>query len=468
MTILTHTVVAGDKVDRTQRPVAKPTPTIHLPEIQKTKLKNGLGIWLVEAHELPTVAFNLVVQAGSDHDPLSEPGLASMTADMMDEGTKTRTSLQISEEIDSVGASLGVSSSFDGTFVTLSTLAKYLGESLEIFADVIVHPTFPEKDFQRLRKQRLTSLIQQKDQPPMIATNAFYRILYGTDHPYGNNPIGTEASLNALTTKDVLSFYHNFIRPNNATLIVVGDAKLSDISSRLEKLLGDWQPGDVAGFTVPPPHRREKMEVYLIDKPGAPQSEVRIGYPSLPRSTPEFFQVTVMNRILGGQYSSRINLNLRERHGYTYGANSSFRFLKGVGPFTASGGIVTEKTDSALVEFLHEINTMRDKGMTPDELLFARKGLLGNFALAFETPAQIAGGLQNIILYGLPENYYNTYLQNIEGVSLDDVQGVAQKYLDASRMAVVVVGDLAKIKDGIAALKLGNIVLCDVDGRPLP
>ncbi|MBI1804612.1 MAG: insulinase family protein [Ignavibacteriae bacterium] len=463
-----QTVSADDKIDRTQRPTGKPAPKIHLPEIQKATLKNGLMVWLVEDHELPTVAFNLVMNAGADHDPLAQPGLASITADMMDEGTKARSALQISEELDAVGASLGTSSNLDGSYVTLNTLSKYLPKSLDVFADVVAHPTFPDKEFQRIRKQRLATLLQQKDQPPAIATNAYYYLLYGSNHPYGNNPSGSEASLNVMATSDLVAFYQKYLRPNNAILIVVGDTKLAEITSRLESALADWQPGDVASLTVPPPPVQDKMHVYLIDKPGAPQSEVRIGYPSLPRSTPDFFPVTVMNRILGGQFSSRINMNLRERHGYTYGAGTSFRFLKGIGPFTASGGIVTEKTDSSLIEFMHEINTMWEKGMSSEELSFAKKGLLGNFALAFETPAQIAGALQNVILYGLPENYFNTYLQNIDAVSLDDVQRVAKKYLDASKMAVVVVGDLARIKEGVAALKLGDIVLCDIDGHPIP
>ena len=210
------------------------------------------------------------------------------------------------------------------------------------------------------------------------------------------------------------------------------------------------------------------MRVYLIDKPDAPQSEVRIGYPALARSTPDYFPVVVMNRMLGGQFTSRVNLNLREKHGFTYGAFTSFRFQKGIGPFVAQGGIVSEKTDSALVEFIAEINLMKEKGMSPEELEYAKKGMVGNFALSFETNAQIAGSLQNIVLYGLPEDYYRNYLVNIEGVKLDEVQRVAKQYLDASTMAVVVVGDLAKIRDQIAALKLGELVTCDPDGKPLP
>jgi len=456
----------GEDIDRTKRPKGKPAPKIQLPEIQKATLKNGLAVWLVEYHELPTVAFNLVIQAGSDHDPLAQPGLASMTADMLDEGTKTRNSLQISDEVESIGASFATNSNWDGSFMTMSTLTKYMDKALEVFTDVLTNPTFPQKEFNRIQKQRLTALLQQRDQPIAIANNAFSYILYGASHPYGNNPTGTEASLKSMTTSDLVKFYQTNYRPNNGTLIVVGDVKLNDLTSRLETALGGWQPADVPAYSVPQPKAVDKIQVYLIDKPGAPQSEIRIGYPSLARSTPDFFPVVLMNRMLGGQFTSRINLNLRERHGYTYGARSVFSFQKGIGPFTASAGVVTEKTDSSLHEFLFELNLMHDKGMTDDELAFVKKGVLGNFALNFETAAQIAGALQNIALYGLPEDYYQNYLQNIYAVSLGQVNGVARKYLGMSTMAVVVVGDLAKIKEGVAALRMGDIVLCDLDGKP--
>ncbi len=461
------TAYAGDAIDRTKRPAAKPAPKVMLPQIQKATLPNGLQVWLVEQNELPTVALNLVIQAGSDHD-MNQPGLSSMTADVLDEGTKSRTSLQIAEEIESLGANFGTSSSLDGSFITLNTLTKHLDRALDVFADVLTNPTFPPKEFERLRKQRLTGLIQQRDQPVAIANNAYSYILYGSGHPYGNNPIGTEASLKAMTVDDLSKFYKTYYRPNNATLIVVGDVKMNQITASLEKNLAGWQKGDVPSFTVPEPRQVDKMRVYLVDKPGAAQSEVRIGYPALARSTPDFFPVVVMNRLLGGQFTSRINLNLRERHGYTYGARSGFTFQKGVGPFTASGAIVTAKTDSALREFLNEIDLMHQKGMSAEELEFVKKGLIGAFALSFETPSQIAGSLQNIVLYNLPEDYYQNYLQNIDAVPLGEVSRVSQKYLDASKMAMVVVGDLAKIKDGIAAMKFADLVMCDVDGKQLP
>ncbi len=467
-TFVLVTAFAGEDVDRTKRPVGKPAPKVALPEIQKATLKNGLKVLLVEHHELPTVAFNLVIQAGSDHDPVTQPGIASVTADLLDEGTKNRDALQISEGIESIGASFSTNSSLDGSSVTLSTLTKHVDKALDIFADVVTNPTFPEKDFERLRKTRVAALTQQRDQPTAIANNAFAYLLYGPNHPYGNNPSGTEASFSAMTTAELKKFYSTYYRPNNATLLVVGDVKLSTITSKLETMLADWKQGEVPAFSLPEPKPADKMRVYLVDKPGAPQSEVRIGYPALARNTPDFFAVNEMNQMLGGQFSSRINLNLREKHGYTYGARSGFRFNKGVGPFTAQGGIVTEKSDSALREFLNEINLMRDKGMADDELGFVKKGMLGNFALSFETPSQIAGALQNIVLYGLPEDYFNNYLQNVDAVTLDDVNRVAMQYLDASKMVMVVVGDLSKIKESIVAQNFGEVILCDIDGKPLP
>jgi len=468
MALMTIAATGGEELDRTKRPVSKPAPKVTMPEIQKATLQNGLKIELVEHHELPTVAFNLVIQAGSDHDPVTQPGIASMTADLLDEGTKSRDALQISEGITSIGAAFATNSSPDGSFVTLSTLTKHMDKALDIFADVLVNPVFSEKDFERIKKIRLTALMQQRDQPVTIANNAYAYLLYGPNHPYGNNPNGSEASVKGMTTEDLKKFYSTYYRPNNATLIVVGDVKLKDITSKLESILSGWKPADVPPYSLPDPKPADKMRVYLVDKPGAPQSEVRIGYPALARSTPDFFPVELMNRMLGGQFSSRINLNLREKHGYTYGARSGFGYRKGVGPFTAQGGIVTEKTDSAMREFLNEIHLMKDKGLSKEELDFVKKGFVGNFALSFETPAQIAGALQNIVLYGLPDNYYNSYLQNMDAVSLDDVNRVATRYLDASQMTMVVVGDLSKIKAGITSANFGDVILCDLDGKPLP
>ena len=465
--VMTTITLSGEDIDRTKRPTGKAAPVVQLPAIQKTTLKNGLRVWLVEQHKVPYVAFNLVIQAGSDQDPVTTAGLASLTSDMLDEGTKMRDALKIAADLEKIGANLNTGANLDFSSVTLGTLSKYLDQALDIYTDVIANPGFPQKDLERLRKQRLTQLLQQKDSPVAVANNVYNYVLYSDRHPYGNNAIGNEASLKAFTSDDLRKFYDSYYRPNNATLIVVGDVSLNDLTAKLEKGLADWRAGDVKVNPVPAPKPVEKMRVYLIDKPDAAQSEIRIGYPSLARSTPDFFAVQLLNRMLGGQFTSRINLNLREKHGYTYGARSNFQMQKGVGPFTASSGVVTAKTDSSLIEFMHELNLMHDKGMTEEELAYAKKGAIGNFALTFETPAQIANSLANIVVYNLPEDYYRNYLLNLDAVKLDEIQNVAKKYLDTSHMAVVVVGDLAKIKEGVVKLNLGEVVVCDVNGNPL-
>jgi zinc protease len=465
MTITAGTAAAQDRIPV---PKGKPAPKVEVPSIQKTKLSNGLSVWLIEHHELPVVAFNLVLQSGSANDPLAAPGLASMTSDVLDEGTPTRDALKISDELESIGANLGVSSGTDGAFVSLRTLTKHLDKALAVYADVISSPVFPQKEFDRLKSQRLASLMQQKDQPTAIAGNAFAHILYTAKHPYGLNSMGTTASVEAMTREDLVAFYNAYYRPGNATLIVVGDVKRDGLIAKLETLFAGWKDAPVAAFNVPAPEPVRARKVYLIDKPGAPQSEIRIGYPALARSTPDYFPVFLMNRMLGGQFASRINMNLREKRGFTYGARSGFSFNKGVGPFTASAGVMAEKTDSSLIEFLYEIDLMREKGMTDDEMSFVKKGLIGNFALNFETPSQLASMMQNIILYGLPDDYYSTYLQNIEKVTPVDVLRVSKQYLDTSKMALVVVGDLGTIRPGIEASKLGEIVVCNTDGDPLP
>jgi len=453
------------ELDRTIRPKGQGTLRIDLPDIQKATLKNGLKVWLVEQHELPIVAFNLVLQSGTDHDPLDKPGLASLTADMLDEGTTTRTALQIAEELDFIGANLGINAFTDGTTITLNTLTKHLDKALAVYSDVIVNPTFPAKEFERVREQRLTSLLQQKDRPGVIASLVFNKILYGEKHPYGQNPGGTESSLRTMTRDDLVKFFSTYYRPNNATLLIVGDVKMQKILKELNTLFAAWKPAAIPALNFPQTPATTQRTIYLVDKPAAAQSEIRIGYPAASRTSPDFFALTVMNTVLGGQFTSRLNMNLREKHGYTYGARSAFTFNKQPGPFVASAAVVTAKTDSSLREFFYEIEKMRAEGMTAEELEFTKKSLTGTFARNFETPGQIAGALQNLVLYNLPDDYYEKYLQNINAVSLEDVRRVASRYLNTERMAVVVVGDKKTVREGLARLNFGEVVLADTEGN---
>lgn len=454
------------QLDRSVRPNPLPVPRISLPAIEKATLSNGLPVWLVEQHALPQVAFNLVLQSGSDQDPEGGSGAATLTAELLDAGTNTMDVMQIAERLEFLGASLSFRAGTDATFGSMLTLRKHLEESLALFADELTGPAFPESEFERIKKQRVTALMQQKDRPSTIATIAFMHVLYGADHPYGNDALGTESSMTHLKREDIVAFYQKHYRPNNGTLIVVGDVTMDDLIPRLEKALGSWHPVPVELRVPPPAPPIDRRCIYLIDKPGSPQSEIRIGCTALPRATPDYFAVTVMNRILGGQFSSRINLNLRERRGYTYGARSAFLFLKQPGPFVASGGFVSTKTDSSVEQLLAEIDRLHREGVTSEELEFSKKGLSGSFALSFETISQVAGALQNIVLYGLPDDYYGRYLENIEHVTLEDVRRVAAKTLDPSHMVILVVGDARSVKGGLSQLALGEVRMLDTEGNP--
>lgn len=462
---LQSSTTAQGTLDRTVRPKLGPTPEVRLPKIQKAELPNGLKVWLVEAHKVPIVAFNLVLFAGSERDPLSTPGIASMTAAMIQEGTPTRTSLQIAAELDAIGATMNVASQTDFAGASLNCLTKHLDAALAVYGDVLTHPTMPENEFARVKNDRLTSLLQQKDRPTTIASMAFGKILYGSTHPYGNDVSGTEQSIKGLTLEDLVRFYQTYYRPNNATLVVVGDVTMESMLPRLGKAFSDWKKTDVPEFGTFVTPSIETRKVYLVDKPGAAQSEIRIGYPALARSTPDFFSVNLMNTILGGQFTSRLNSNIRERRGFSYGVRSMFQFNRLPGPFVASGGVQTAKTDSALQEFLREIDLMREKGITAEELEYAKNRTKGVFVAGFETPTQIAAALVNIVVYKLPDDYFVNYLKNFDAVSLADVQRVAKQYLDSSKMAIVVVGDVKTIRPGIEQMKFAPVVVSDVNGN---
>jgi zinc protease len=462
---LQSTLFAQNDLDRTQKPALGPTPTVRLPRIQRAELPNGLHIWLVENHRLPLIACNLVVFAGSEREPLNSPGLAAFTASMLQEGTAKRTSLEIADAIDGLGASIRVFAQADYASASLESLSKHLDAALDVYADVLTNPTFPETEFARIKNDRLTAILQQKDRPTTIASVAFSRVLYGANHPYGNDITGTEQSVTAMTREDLVKFYQTYYRPNNATLIVYGDATLATLVPKLIQKLGSWQNAPIPAVPGFPEPAQMTRKLYIVDKPGSPQSEIRIGYPALSRSTPDFFSANLMNTILGGMFTSRLNSNIRERRGFSYGVRSGFQYTRLPGPFVASGGVHTAKTDSSLQEFLKEIDLMREKGLTAAELEAAKNRTKGVFATSFEMPQQIAASLVNLVVYNLPDDYFQNYLKSVDAVTLDDVQRVAKQYLDTSKMAIVVVGDAKVIRPGIEAMNFAPIVTADVNGN---
>jgi predicted Zn-dependent peptidase len=452
--------------DRTKPPELPALGRLTLPPVTRRQLDNGLEILVVEHHELPLVDMILVVKTGGEGDPPSKPGVATLMASMLDEGAGRRTSLDIADQEAFLGVQVGTGSGWDQSTVSLHAPVAVLDSAMALFADVALRPTFPVSDLERLRKERLTELLQLKDRAPQIADRAYAAILYGERHPYGRPLTGTEASTRVITRADVQRFYQTYFRPNNATLIVVGDVTANDVEQRVRTLFGSWARGNVAPTQFAEPPAGLATAIYLIDKPGAPQSSVRIGSIGVPRSTDDYFSILVMNTILGGAFTSRLNNNLRETHGYTYGAGSGFAMRRSAGPFTARAEVVGAKSDSSLIEFMKELRAIRETVPDP-ELEKAKRYLQLQLPGEFETTGDIASQLIPVVVHGLPLDYYNSYVQRIENVTAGDVQRVAERYVDPSKFAVVVVGDRKAIEAGLRALNIGEISVRDITGQPV-
>ena len=457
-------VIAQQAPDRTHPPQPGPPPTLRLPAIQKQQLSNGLPVWIVEMHKVPVAQINLIVLSGTSDDPAGKFGAASMTAAMLEEGAGARTSLEIADAIDFLGADLAAASGVDSSAVRLHVPVARLGDALPIMGDVLQRPTFPNDELERLRQQRLTSILQGRDDPPTIAAVTFARVLYGRTHRYGTPQFGTAATVKSMTTADLKAFYTSAVRPDNAVLLAAGDVSAASLLPRLEATFGAWKPAGAphAAAKISEAAEPTSRQIYLVDKPGAPQSQIRIGWIGVPRSTPDYFPIQVMNTILGGSFSSRLNMNLREQHGYTYGASSQFDYRLSAGPFVAAAGVQTDKTADALKEFFNELNGIR-KPVPAEELARAKNYIALRYPGAFETTGDISRRLEDAIVYHLPADYFATYVQHIQAVTGADVQRVAEKYIQPDKFAVVVVGDRQKIEAPIKALNLAPIKVVTVD-----
>jgi predicted Zn-dependent peptidase len=463
--ILQSTAIAqGVSIDRSHAPALGPPPKVSLPPIITRELPNGLKLMIVEQHELPLVDFVLLVGSGGTVNPPGKAGVANLTASMLTEGTTGRSSLEISDQVAYLGIGLNANSNWDATTITLHTPRFQLDSSLALLADVALRPSFPTNEFERIRKNRLTDLIQLKDRPTSIANQAYAAILYGPSHPYGQSLIGNESSIQSLSAGDLVTFYRTHFFPNNSTLIIVGDVNPAQIEQKIAGLFGSWQRGTTPTYQLTEPPKATTTTVFLVDKPGAAQSSFRIGSIGVPRSTKDYFALSVMNTILGGSFTSRLNQNLRETHGYTYGARSNFDMRRSAGPFTASAEVVSAKTDSALVEFLKELNAIRDT-VPATELVKTKRYLQLGQPADFETSQQIAAALVPVALYNLPLDYYNNYVQSIETVTQGDVQRVARGYIDPGSLTIVVVGDRQSIEAGLKAVNAGPLSLRDFSGQ---
>ncbi|MBI2795197.1 MAG: insulinase family protein [Gemmatimonadetes bacterium] len=460
-------------VVRAQGPIPTAPPALGklnaltLPPTTRSTLPNGLRLMVVRKADLPLVDFLLVIRSGAESDPADRGGVATLTADLLDEGTTTRTALDIADQQAYLGVQLGTSAGFDQSTVVLHTPRAQLDSALALFADVVLRPSFAPADFDRLKKDRMTQLLQVKDRGTVIADRVFPAVVYGPEHPYGRPTNGTEASTTSLTRDDVARFYATYYRPNNATLIVVGDVEPAAIAARIAALLGGWSRAAVPGMRRVRPEAAAPSTIHLVDKPGAAQSSLRAGALGAPRSTPDYFPLQVMNTILGGPFTSRLNRTLREEKGYTYGAVSRFEFRRDVGPWLARSEIMTAKTDSALLIVMAELGRIREP-VPADELDKARQYLVKQMPEQFETTRDIAARLVPVALYGLPTDYYNRYAERVEAVTAADVQRVARRYIDPRTLQVVIVGDRSKIEAGLAATRVAPIVRRDLEARPVP
>ncbi|OFV91047.1 MAG: hypothetical protein A3H95_00400 [Acidobacteria bacterium RIFCSPLOWO2_02_FULL_64_15] len=458
------TLVAQQAPDRTRPPQPGAPPSLALPAIQKQQLSNGLPVWIVESHEVPVAQVNLVVLSGTGDDPAGKFGVGSLAAAMLEEGAAARSSLEIADAIDFLGADLDVTSGSDSSAVRLHVPVARLGDALPIMADVALRPTFPSAELERLRAERLTNILQARDDPATINATAYARVLYGPTHRYGTSGAGTAATLRSISTDDLRAFYAAAFQPRNAALVVVGDVTPARVLPLLEASFGRWTTSAPAPAPARLPNAPQHALriIYLVDKPGAPQSQIRIGWIGVPRSTPDYFPIQVMNTILGGSFSSRLNLNLRERNGYTYGASSSFDMRLSAGPFAAAAGVQTDKTSEALKEFINELNAIA-RSVPDDELRRAKNYVALRYPANFESTGDISRQLENMLVYRLPEDYFSNYVANVEAVTAADVLRVARRYIQPNRFAFVITGDRQVIEPGIAALKLGEIRMMTID-----
>jgi zinc protease len=442
--------------DRSTRPAVGEAPDVVLPELQQFTLANGMRVVLMEKRDLPLVQLNLVLDAGSVRDDAARTGVASLTAAMLDEGAAGMTSLEIADAFEMMGARFGIGAGTHTASLTLRAPSPRLPDALRLAADIVLRPEFPAHELDRLRTERITSLIRRHDDPGSIASALFDATLYGGEHPYGRGGFGTDASLRAITVADLRAFHRAYYRPNNTTAIVVGDIDAATARRLLEDAFGGWQRGDVPPVRVRDAQQVTGRTVYIVDMPGAAQSVVRLGRIGVPRSTRDYYALEVMNVILGGSFTSRLNQNLREDKGYSYGASSGFSYLPAAGPWVASSAVQTQSTGPALGEFMNELRGMHQP-FPADEVERARNFLAMRYPAGFQSVGGIAGRLADMVIYDLPADYFNRYVDSVLAVTNADVERVARQYIDPDNVAIFVVGDRQVIEQQVRDQNLGPI-----------
>jgi zinc protease len=456
--------------DRSSLPQPGAPPATKFPELERATLSNGLKLILARRAAIPQVRFDLLLDAGFASDQSAIPGTASLAMAMLDEGTARRTSIQISDQLAQLGANLGTGSKLDVSTISLEALKENLDASLDIYGDVILHPVFPRTDFERLKKQRLAQIQQEKADPVGLALRVFPALLYGAGHAYSNpwTGSGTEESTTRIKRDDLVRFHQTWFKPNHATLVVVGATTMAEIKPRLERLFASWKPGDVPAKNITTVGQQPRPVVYLIDRPGSLQSVIIAGHVAPPKANPKEVAIETMNGVLGGDFSSRVNMNLREDKHWAYGAYTFFRDARGQRPFVAYAPVQTDKTREALIEMDKELRgIVKDRPVQPAELTRAQASLTLTLPGSWETMSALAAAIGNIVTFGLDDRYYDTFADKVRAQTVESVTAVAGEVVHPDQLVWVVVGDRSKVEPGLRQLKLGEIRLIDTDGKPV-
>jgi zinc protease len=437
--------------------------TAQFPTPDQITLPNGLKVIVSERRELPVVAASLVFGSGSGANPADMPGLANFTAAMLDEGTKTRNALKIADEVAQLGTTLSTSSSMDAVQVSMTTLAPQFPRALDLMADVVLNPTFPQEEVERQRASRLANLVAQKSNPSQIASRVMAAVLYGPAHPYGYTDLGTEGSNKSLSRDAMLGYWKQHLVPGNAALVVVGAISRQEVQALAAKAFAGWNGKPAQRTTLPAPGGTA-AKLIIVDLPGTAQTQLRVAGVGVARSTPDFEAIEVVNTLLGGLFTSRINLNLREDKGYSYGAFSTFAFRREPGPFYVGTGVRTDATAPSVTEIYDEIRKMKDVQVSVDELSLGKDNLVRSMPGRFETTGQTADSFATLFVYDLGLDYYSKYIERVGALDAATAHAAARKYLVPERMLVVAVGDRQKIQADLEKLNLGAVEYRDPEG----
>jgi len=448
-------------IDLSVRPTPGAPRAYRFPAFESVTLPNGLRVVIAPQRKLPLVTVLALVDAGSVADPAGQEGVAQLTASLLTEGTGDLTGSALAELVELMGSSLDSGADWDSSVVKLTTLSSRLPDAISLLARVLTEPSLPEDEFQRLRTERLADLLQQRSEPRSLADEAFAQVIYAPGARYAKPDGGTEQSVRALTLDQLRAFHADRYSPVVTTVVLVGDVSVDDGVALVTHVLGGWTGGRPADSPAPDSTRSVPGGVRIVRKADAPQSELRVGHVGPVRLTPDYFPLVLCNAILGGLFSSRLNLNLREEHAYTYGAHSGFDWRRWAGPFSMDAAVQSDVSAKAVREILNEFEKIRAEPVTASELSLAQSYLDGVFPIRFETTRAIASALASQSIFGLPGDYYDTYRDNIRAVTAEQILSAAQTHLDPSRLQVVAVGDPDAISGDLGALGMGSVTVTD-------